>query len=241
LAGVLAPVPGRFGWTIRLDPAGKVGDKTLALAFWLETRVAAGEVRIELPEDALFPGGGPARWDPATRARLARVPITAAVEIAVTELHAREIMTVVPGDAVVFEAGSAAGFLPDDRWPGRLAIRTAVARYQAPVAIDLRGEVQVVGVMSPTYEEGRMDTSDSGSGFDAVTVLAGVPVEVVAELGRITLRGEELLGLAPGAVLRLSAGRRTVSLRAGGELWAEGEIVDVEGELGVRVTRVLRR
>jgi flagellar motor switch/type III secretory pathway protein FliN len=64
---------------------------------------------------------------------------------------------------------------------------------------------------------------------------------VVAELGRITLRGEELLGLAPGAVLRLAAGRRTVSLRAGGELWAEGEIVDVEGELGVRVTRVLSR
>jgi flagellar motor switch/type III secretory pathway protein FliN len=29
-------------------------------------------------------------------------------------------------------------------------------------------------------------------------------------------------------------------LRAGGEIWAEGELVNVDGELGVRVTRLLR-
>jgi flagellar motor switch protein FliM len=72
-------------------------------------------------------------------------------------------------------------------------------------------------------------------------VLAAAPIEVVAELGRITLRGDEILGLAPGAVFSLPGGRGGVSLRVGGELYAEGEIVDVDGELGVRVLRVVAR
>ena len=42
-------------------------------------------------------------------------------------------------------------------------------------------------------------------------------------------------------MLALGAGRQNVSLCVGGEVWAEGEIVDVDGQLGVRVTRVARR
>ena len=76
---------------------------------------------------------------------------------------------------------------------------------------------------------------------DATAVLASAPVEVVAELGRVTMRGDELLGLGAGAVLALGRGRQNVSLCVAGEVWAEGEIVDVDGQLGVRVTRVARR
>jgi flagellar motor switch/type III secretory pathway protein FliN len=72
-------------------------------------------------------------------------------------------------------------------------------------------------------------------------VLAAASLEVVAELGRVTLRGDELLGLAPGAVLAMGAGRTSISLRVGGEVWAHGEIVDIDGELGVRVTRLANR
>ena len=74
--------------------------------------------------------------------------------------------------------------------------------------------------------------SVSESDTDATTVLAAASIEVVAELGRVTLRGDELLGLAPGAVLAVGAGRTTISLRVGGEVWADGEIVDIDGELG---------
>jgi flagellar motor switch/type III secretory pathway protein FliN len=42
-------------------------------------------------------------------------------------------------------------------------------------------------------------------------------------------------------VLALPGGRGSVALRVGGELWAEGEIVDVDGELGVRVLRTVAR
>jgi flagellar motor switch/type III secretory pathway protein FliN len=50
-----------------------------------------------------------------------------------------------------------------------------------------------------------------------------------------------VLGLAPGVVLAPAVDRRrAIVLRAGGEPWAEGELVEVEGELAVRVTRLLR-
>ena len=35
----------------------------------------------------------------------------------------------------------------------------------------------------------------------ATAALAAAPIEIIAELARITLRGEEVLGLAPGVVL----------------------------------------
>ena len=47
----------------------------------------------------------------------------------------------------------------------------------------------------------------------------------------------------PGArrCARDGDGTDGVSLRVGGEVWAEGEIVDIDGELGVRVTRLANR
>jgi flagellar motor switch protein FliM len=81
----------------------------------------------------------------------------------------------------------------------------------------------------------------SGPTEKASSVLAAAPIEVVAELARLTLRGDEVLGLAPGVVLTVAADRRqAIVLRVGGEIWAEGELVDVDGQLGVRVTRLLR-
>lgn len=241
VAGVLAPIASRLGWTVRLDVVGPSDRGGAVMVFWLGTAVGAGELRIELPPGAagLLPPEG--LWDSNAQARAGRLPITVAVEIALTDLGAGEIMAVAPGDVVVFEGRAGSELAVDSPWPARLALRSAGVSHQIPVVVDPWGEVKVVGVRSTLHEEGRMDASDSGSGFDAVTVLAGAPIEVAAELGRITLRGDELLGLAPGAVLRLATGRKTIALRAAGELWAEGEIVDLEGELGVRVTRVLSR
>jgi len=83
-----------------------------------------------------------------------------------------------------------------------------------------------------------MDTSATK---DRTIALAAAPVEVSAEIGRITLRGDELLGLVPGVVLTVPGARGRVALRVAGEVVAEGELVDVEGDLGVRVIRVVGR
>lgn len=66
------------------------------------------------------------------------------------------------------------------------------------------------------------------------------PIEVSLEIARFQLRLCELEAIGPGDVL--ATGRRigeSVTLRAANQAFAEGELVDVEGELGVRITRIL--
>jgi hypothetical protein len=66
-----------------------------------------------------------------------------------------------------------------------------------------------------------------------------VPLD--CRLARLDLSVRELGELTPGAVLGLGKPLGgTVELCAGDKVMARGELVDIEGELGVRVTQVLR-
>ncbi len=83
------------------------------------------------------------------------------------------------------------------------------------------------------------DPSQKGEAASADQLLRELSVEVVCELGRVTLSGRELLELRPGAVI--PAGRPLsgpVDLTVGGRVVARGELVDVEGEIGVRITQL---
>lgn len=236
LVGVLAPVFDRIGGSLQLGPVvsreGRARDLASVL-FRLETVVASGWLRLTPPAGDLFPRiDGPDTW----RGRAGRIPVTGCVEIATTGVPAAALAGVAVGDAVVFDSVRTATFSANASWDCRLRI----AGYAADVIVDAAGKVSIDGGFSPLQdEEGKM--SASGSNTDATTVLAAASIEVVAELGRVSLRGDELLGLAPGAVLAVGLGRTGVSLRVGGEVWAEGEIVDIDGELGVRVTRLANR
>jgi flagellar motor switch/type III secretory pathway protein FliN len=236
LAGILAPVFDRIGGSVLPGPlAVRDGRSAEAatLAFSLETAVAVGWLRLTPPAAGLGAvGDGGEIW----RARAGRLPVTAGIELATTRIPAGALAGAGAGDAVVFDGARASMFARDATWTGRLR----VGDHAAGVAVDGAGTVSITGGFSPLqHEEGNM--SASGSNTDATTVLAAASIEVVAELGRIALRGDELLGLAPGAVLALGASRSRVTLRVGGEAWADGEIVDVDGELGVRITRVVNR
>lgn len=66
------------------------------------------------------------------------------------------------------------------------------------------------------------------------------PLVVRVELGAVSMKAREWAALRPGDVIE--TGRRIaepVVLRAAGRVLAHGELVNVEGELGVRVTRLL--
>jgi flagellar motor switch/type III secretory pathway protein FliN len=239
LVGVLAPVFDRIGGSVRLGPAAARDGRDLdraVLTFALQTAVASGWLRLTPPTCDLpvVAGDGVVEiW----RARAGRVPVTAAIELATTSVPAGALSAAGVGDAVVFDGARASSFLSQAPWTGRLR----VGDHGAPIAIDVAGGLSIVGGFSPQQlEEGSMSASGTNS-VDGTTVLGAAAIEVVAELGRLSLRGDELLGLAPGAVLALGARRTGVSLRVGGELWADGEIVDIDGELGVRITRLANR
>jgi flagellar motor switch/type III secretory pathway protein FliN len=237
LVGVLAPVFDRIGGSLQLGRSvlregGR--DRDLAsVLFRLETVVASGWLRLTPPAGDLLPRiDGSDAW----RTRAGRLPVTGSVEIAATGVPAGALAGMAVGDAVVFDGVRAATFAASGSWDCRLR----VGGHAADVTVDAAGKISIDGGFSPLQdEEGKMSASDSNT--DATTVLAAASIEVVAELGRVSLRGDELLGLAPGAVLAMGMGRTGISLRVSGEVWAEGEIVDIDGELGVRVTRLANR
>jgi flagellar motor switch/type III secretory pathway protein FliN len=236
LVGILAPVFDRIGGGLQLSVvAPRDGrDRDLAaIALRLQTVVASGWLRLTPPA-----GGLPAHDDGADvwRRRAERIPLTGHVEIAATGVPAGAFVGVGVGDAIVFDGMRSSSFAANASWHGRLR----VGDHAADIAVDVGGKLSVVGGLAPLHNEEKT-MSATGSNSDATTVLGAASIEVVAELGRITLRGNELLGLAPGAVLAMGVGRSGISLRVGGEVWADGEIVDIDGELGVRITRVANR
>ena len=241
LIALFAPALDVIGWSPGLGPATPIADVRASLALRIDGPFGTGVLRLDLPPTAQISIDN---W----RARFGDLPVVGRIELAATQLRAASFVAIEPGDALVFDGNQAAGYLSegdDKSWEGRLA----VGSYVAPLRIHPRGELQIAGDFQltgtplertvATYREGAMDVS--GPTEKAASALAAAPIEVVAELARVTLRGDEVLGLSPGVVLTVSADRRqAIALRVGGEIWAEGELVDVDGELGVRVTRLLR-
>jgi len=66
-----------------------------------------------------------------------------------------------------------------------------------------------------------------------------VPVTLVVELGRVNLSISRLADLKPGDVVELGRhSREPVELTSGGRLVARGELVQIDTELGVRITSI---
>jgi type III secretion protein Q len=173
--------------------------------------------------------------------KAADIEITMELELARTALALAELATVGPGDAVVFDGAPAPA--RDEDWP----VRARVGNLAAAATVDSDGNLRLAApfrelehgrrIMESEAEPTQISPADGPS--DAERVLAAAPVEVVAELGRIAVRGDELAGLVRGSVLPFGPPRLdTIELRVGGRLWAVGELVTVGDELGVRITRM---
>jgi flagellar motor switch/type III secretory pathway protein FliN len=234
-AGVVAGLLGRafesIGWTLRLGSTPAVaGDQVTILLRLVVPPVGAGFVHLRLPETV---SSRHPEVIEDRRARWARVHVVARVEVAATLLSASAVAALSTGDLVVFEdrlAFSAAG----ESWEARLAVGERTDRFVAPIHIAADGSWTFGERFSrerSALTEANVDSSDE-------TLIGSAPIEVVAELGRITLRADEAMALVPGAVLAVGGSRFQVTLRVAGHAWAEGEIVNVEGRLGVRVVRV---
>jgi flagellar motor switch protein FliM len=64
---------------------------------------------------------------------------------------------------------------------------------------------------------------------------------VVVELGRIKTTAGDVVALRPGQILELRrAPNDPVDITVNGRLVAKGELVEVEGELGVRLLSLVR-
>ncbi len=239
-------------------PDTRPGALALALDLSVETPVGAGWLRLLCGADLRLgmppPPEGPALqrlW--LRRERLAEVPATLRIEAGQGLLSAGEVAGLSPGDIVVLDR-----FGPRPVVGGPVFLGLGGGGYRARLdgegvtlvsAFHLRGspmpqnnppnphDGNEIGNPSARNEGGPGDDGPNG-GSDRL--LRELPVQVTCEIGQVTMTGREVLELRPGAVLpvgRPLAG--PVDLTVAGRVIARGELVDVEGEIGVRVTEVV--
>jgi len=198
---------------------------------WAESETFRETFFLDVPP-AWIPAGGPGAI-PGGVVPI-QPPICLAIELARTTITAEEWSRAGPGDAVVFDQPVGRG-RPDES----LSVRVVCGDFAAPAAVRA-DELTVTGGFSPHLPaERNHPMADDPDRDITTTVLAAAPIQLVAELGRVTLRADEVSALKGGAVISLPPNAESrVELRIGDRLWARGELVDLDGQLAVRLISV---
>lgn len=168
--------------------------------------------------------------------RLGPMPLSMSVVACASRANAVDVGALRPGDA----------FLPD-RWPltrsddGCLRGHAWLAAPDSDsgIRVELAGEGDLVlagdvGALCQT--EGDMVESNEENAL--VSAVGDVPVVVRVEIGEARMTAREWASLGRGDVIGL--GRRLgdgVLLRVGGIPVARGELVQIDGEVGVRISQ----
>lgn len=85
------------------------------------------------------------------------------------------------------------------------------------------------------------EVEEEGKQEDMLDIAADVPVQVVAVMGKRSVTLKEMAALRMGEVIELNRpANEIVDLVAGGKLIAKGELVEIEGKLGVRIVKMVR-
>ncbi len=175
------------------------------------------------------------------RQRLYDVPVSLCIEAGYGFLPGHEVLGLQPQDIVLLDH-----FGPKPIVGGAVWLRLGGGVFPAHLdgagvtvlgSFHLRAQAMSQATSEPKSEQTSVNDA-SPTANDAL--LRELPVQITCEVGRVSLSGREVLELRPGAVLpvgRPLAG--PVDLTTSGRLIARGELVDVEGEIGVRVTEVV--
>ncbi len=116
------------------------------------------------------------------------------------------------------------------------------------------GEYEEGAYEEGAYEEGAYEEAgyEEGAGAEAEApvddnlaeagpLLGDIPMVVVVELGRVQLTADEVIRLRAGQLIELGrAPTDPVDLVVNGKLVAKGELVEIEGELGVKLVSLVK-
>ena len=232
----VAQVSGVVGEAAVAAFVGAHADGWLAVAqAHVASPVGAGWARLLVPDVARL-GALPLRSIAAIEAgswRLMDATVPLRLEVGRTAVARSDLAGLGAGDVILFER-----FGVRDARGGPVTLRLGRGGFGARLdgdALTIEEQFRLNrGVSSMEF-----DPSQKGEAASADQLLRELPVEVVCELGRVTMSGRELIELRPGAVI--PAGRPLsgpVDLTVGGRVVARGELVDVEGEIGVRITQL---
>lgn len=176
--------------------------------------------------------------------RLGETPLSLAAVIGAGTARARELADLREGDVVVVDRRI------EGLFAGARGVRISRLEPDADGRARVRMEVErlELAAPSPPNDYGSAMTDDTGATMQLAALdgrledglaadLAELPLEVRVELGTATLPAREWAAISSGDTIVLD--RRVgdpVSLRIGGKVLARGELVEVDGALGVRIT-----
>lgn len=195
-----------------------------------------GEVSSEGELWLCAPPGSPP--PPRARAPLPDVPVSIRIRAGRATLAVRDVLALAVGDVVVPEVWSAAW--SEGGLSGTVRVEVAgsrlawTARVEGPERLRLEDfDGGVLGDPSPVRRR-RSEEMD-----DAIATMGDTPVVLHVELARLELRLADVAALSVGEVLATGQTLGTrVTLRAGDRAIATGELVDVDGELGIQIVEV---
>jgi flagellar motor switch/type III secretory pathway protein FliN len=215
----------------RRDP----GDRRLVVRAAVSLAESAYAARVTLDLRKTAPASP--RDARALLSSLQRLPITLPLAAAVSLVRASDVFALSAGDI----------WMPGEGWTARLdramghlvgeaVLAPPAASRGIGVTLGDRGEI-VLGAEKTILLDAETAMQSPNQGETATSdVVLDAPLVVRVEVGAVTLSAAEWAELAPGDVV--AVGRRLsepVILRIAGAEVARGELVDIEGELGVRI------
>jgi len=176
----------------------------------------------------------------------AEVAIVAAVEAPVPVELATHVVTLQalgPSPAGARQSAAVAPVAPDgntaDARPSETAVRDSVAPASAPPGAGTR-DPGSAPIRPFVLEE--LPPASVAPVTQNIELLMGVNLQVTVEIGRTRLAIRDVLSLAPGSIVELDklAGEK-VDVLVNGQAIAQGEVVVVDENFGVRITDVVSR
>jgi flagellar motor switch/type III secretory pathway protein FliN len=175
--------------------------------------------------------------EPAELARLGDIEIPVPIVAALGLMDRADFGDLVPGNA----------WFPGPGWwlapngAGRIALAAATGEHGVSAEITDAGEIVLRGeLVSLSPDQEAMPNSEKRAPAELSEAVLDSPVVVRVEIGSVSLTAREWAELGPGDVIE--TGRRIaepVVLRISGREVARGELVNVEGEIGVRIRELV--
>jgi flagellar motor switch/type III secretory pathway protein FliN len=179
---------------------------------------------------------------PATLDELGNVEVSLPVVIAVALATREELELLVPGSAWLPGAGA----LTDARGVGRGVLAAPSSERGASVDLTADGRIVLrherIEIAADSAASEHSDMKEANGDDTLTEAVLEAPVVVRVELGAVSMPASDWAKLRPGDVIE--TGQRVaepVVLRIAGHAVARGELVDVDGELGVRIRELVRR
>jgi flagellar motor switch/type III secretory pathway protein FliN len=178
-------------------------------------------------------------WTRRELAALGAMPLSLPLVAAVFCSTASDVASLARGDAIVPLEWPLARTSNGSGWTGMLLLAAPAASTGVVTELSDDGRLMLRGDPQGLWAgEAEMVESDESSAL--VTAVGDIPIVVRVEIGEAYMAAREWATLQRGDVIAL--GRRIgerVILRVGGVAVATGELVEIEGDVGVRIVERL--